>query len=57
LDETIRLDAGRAGGAAPCFWGVQVQATVTELGGASYTATEIVWVEPLTGWTFTFGAG
>jgi hypothetical protein len=35
----------------PPFFIVQVQATVTEPGGASYTSAQFLLVEPFTGWT------
>ncbi len=37
--------------AIPPFFIVQVQATVTETGGASYTSAQFFLVEPFTGWT------
>jgi hypothetical protein len=41
----------------PPFWIVTVQGTVTEPSGATYAATQIVWVELVTGWVLTFAAG
>lgn len=41
----------------PPFWIVSVQGMITEASGATYTAAEIVWVEPVTGWAVTFAAG
>ena len=37
--------------AIPPFMLVQVQATVTEPGGAFYTSAQLFLVEPFTGWT------
>jgi hypothetical protein len=40
------------------FFVVQVEATVTEPGGAAYTSAQFVLVEPFTGWTIDLsGAG
>jgi hypothetical protein len=42
----------------PPFFIVQIQATVTEPGGAAYTSAQFVLVEPFTGWTIDLsGAG
>jgi hypothetical protein len=44
--------------ALPPFFIVQVQATVTEPGGAAYTSAQFLLVEPFTGWTVNLsGAG
>jgi hypothetical protein len=44
--------------AIPPFFIVQVQATVTEPGGAAYTSSQFLLVEPFTGWTINLsGAG
>lgn len=40
----------------PPFWIVSVQGTITEPSGVTYTAAQIVWVEPVTGWVLTFTA-
>jgi hypothetical protein len=45
------------GPAIPPFWSVRVQATVTEPNGTSYTATQLLWVEPISGLVLTMGAG
>ncbi len=43
--------------AIPPFWSVQVRGTVTESSGASYRSAMILWVEPVTGFVLTVGAG
>jgi hypothetical protein len=45
------------GPAIPPFWAVEVQARVTEATGTSYTSARILWVEPITGFVLTMGAG
>ncbi len=41
----------------PPFWIVSVQGTVTEPSGTTYTAAQVFWVEPITGWVLAVAAG
>jgi hypothetical protein len=43
--------------AIPPFWGVSIQGTVTEASGVAYTSAMLLWVEPVTGWVLSMGAG
>ena len=41
----------------PPFWVVTVQGTITEASGTRYTSSQILWVEPITGWVLPFAQG
>jgi hypothetical protein len=55
---TISAAATTTFPAIPPFFIVQVQATVTEPGGAAYTSSQVFLVEPFTRWTINLsGSG
>lgn len=41
----------------PPFWVVTVRSTVRESTGAHYASSEILWVEPLSGWVLVLARG
>jgi hypothetical protein len=41
----------------PPFWVVTVSGTITEATGTHYSSSQILWVEPLTGWVIVFAQG